>query len=380
MVGMEARPLIIIDTQHVSGPAKGILQFLDHTKIARECFVIAGFAYRGRSTGFLDLAEQLGLNVLRLPTASRWDWSCARTLEEQTRRANCNFVQTHSLRAHIFGAWLARRLRIPWLAFAHGWTAEDIKVRVYNCIERCILRRPDRVVTVTDQIATSLRRSRRRRPIDVIANAVESAKPTEQQIRQSAEIARSSRSSEGNVLICVVGRLSFEKGQDVLLRALADPALLEFDWKLLLVGDGPFRPKLEDMVDRLSLRDRVVFAGHVENPAAFMLASDIVCLPSRSEGVPNVVLEAANLGKAIISSKVGSVSSMFRDDEARIVESDDVPLLTSALRTLVASKSERDRLGRAGRAALGRWPSPAERSRRIEAVYGALLTTVETRR
>jgi glycosyltransferase involved in cell wall biosynthesis len=82
--------------------------------------------------------------------------------------------------------------------------------------------------------------------------------------------------------------------------------------RLWLVGDGPLRPQLESLAQSLEVTDCVEFVGHVAQPAPWIAAADALCLPSKFEGFPNVMLEAMALGTPVIASDIPVVRSLGR--------------------------------------------------------------------
>ncbi len=157
--------------------------------------------------------------------------------------------------------------------------------------------------------------------------------------------------------LLAVGRLVEKKGFDVLLAALARCAA---PWHLDVIGDGPERARLDDLVDRLGIADRVRFVGpltHAELPRAYHRA-DVVVVPSRvdgrndRDGLPNVVLEAMASGRPIVASDVAAIgTAVVHDATGLLVPPDDPASLAAALDRLHADRSLRRRLARRARLA-----------------------------
>ncbi|MGH7592649.1 MAG: glycosyltransferase [Gemmatimonadales bacterium] len=134
-------------------------------------------------------------------------------------------------------------------------------------------------------------------------------------------------------ILLAVGNLVPVKGIDVLLKALV---LCEATapWHLVIIGDGPLRASLNQQVDALALRSRVRFVGRVPHDelADWFRAANRVVLASRSEGVPNVLLEAMACGVPFIATRVGGVPEIS-PDPAWLVPPEDPMALATALRT-----------------------------------------------
>lgn len=120
------------------------------------------------------------------------------------------------------------------------------------------------------------------------------------------------KSSVGPQLLAV-GRLSREKGFDLLLKALAVVRQQFPDVTLNLVGAGREEQALKSLCCELKLEDAVCFAGHVDPPYAFFSSATLFVLPSRHEGMPNALLEAAAAGLPIVATPAsGGVADLLR--------------------------------------------------------------------
>jgi glycosyltransferase involved in cell wall biosynthesis len=161
--------------------------------------------------------------------------------------------------------------------------------------------------------------------------------------------------SNGVLRLLAVGRLVEKKGFDFLIAALAG---LKVSFTLTIVGDGPEREHLGQLVTLNNLDNRVVFLGsatHTELPQMYAEA-DVVVVPSVQDcsgdrdGLPNVVLEAMASGRAVVASDVGGIASAITNEEnGLLVPPGDPVALGDALRRLLQSKSLREHLGRNGR-------------------------------
>ena len=149
-------------------------------------------------------------------------------------------------------------------------------------------------------------------------------------------------------LIIAVGRLSHEKGFDLLLRAFHRLQHEFPDWRVAILGEGPDRQRLSELCDELGLASRVSVAGEVRDVEAWMARAGLLVHPSRREGFPNAVLEAMGMGVAVICADCHSGPADLIQDgvNGRLVPVDDLQALTEAMRQLMASPDLRDRLGR----------------------------------
>jgi colanic acid/amylovoran biosynthesis glycosyltransferase len=152
--------------------------------------------------------------------------------------------------------------------------------------------------------------------------------------------------------VLAVGRLSAEKGFDVLLAALAQLKTMGAPLRLVLVGDGPLRGSLENAALRSGVAELVEFAG--ELPPAEVRArlehADLFCLPSFSEGLPISIMEAMAVGVPVVTTWIAGIPELAEAEvTALTVPPARADALAEALRRLVEDEPLRQRLSRAAR-------------------------------
>jgi teichuronic acid biosynthesis glycosyltransferase TuaC len=143
-------------------------------------------------------------------------------------------------------------------------------------------------------------------------------------------------------LLLWVGRMVPVKGLDTLLAACDLLRQRGSDFHLCLVGDGPLRPALAAEVRKRGLSGHVTFAGSVAHHqlSPWFQAADLTVLPSRSEGIPNVLLESLACGTPFVASAVGGVPEIAGHAAARLVPPDRPDELAAALAWALANRSE----------------------------------------
>jgi len=105
--------------------------------------------------------------------------------------------------------------------------------------------------------------------------------------------------------ILAIGRLSYEKNYPQLIIAFAQ-IVKKFNLKLMILGEGPERKSLEILIHQYNLQDKVLMPGFITNTSLFYQNADLYILSSRTEGFPNVLLEALSFGLKIISTNCPS--------------------------------------------------------------------------
>jgi GalNAc-alpha-(1->4)-GalNAc-alpha-(1->3)-diNAcBac-PP-undecaprenol alpha-1,4-N-acetyl-D-galactosaminyltransferase len=156
-------------------------------------------------------------------------------------------------------------------------------------------------------------------------------------------------SREKQRLIVAVGRLTHQKGFDILLRAFARISAEFKDWRVAIIGEGAERDNLMRLREELMLADRVDFVGQIPDVLDWMDHAGMVVQPSRFEGFPNVVLESMGLGTVVVSADCPSGPADLIQDgvNGRLVPVDDADALARVMADLISRPDERARLGRA---------------------------------
>jgi glycosyltransferase involved in cell wall biosynthesis len=151
---------------------------------------------------------------------------------------------------------------------------------------------------------------------------------------------------DGERIILFVGRFDPVKGLDVLLKSCVLLMATGLRFKCYLVGDGPLRAELTAQVAALGLRDVVVMPGARDQAQLgdWYRSADVVVLPSRSEGVPNVLLEAAACGASFVASRVGGIEEIADRVPSRLVPPCDASALCHAIQELLVHRPAMKRL------------------------------------
>ena len=144
-----------------------------------------------------------------------------------------------------------------------------------------------------------------------------------------------------------LGRMVHQKGFDVLLEAFA-LVRRHVPWRLLLVGDGPAKPVLQAKAKALGIEEAVTWIGTVKNSFPYYTWADLVVVPSRFEGFPNVALEAMACGRAVICSncETGPKELTLNGRFGVLVDKENAEILASAMMRIGLASDERSRLGR----------------------------------
>jgi glycosyltransferase involved in cell wall biosynthesis len=150
--------------------------------------------------------------------------------------------------------------------------------------------------------------------------------------------------------IALIGRFDKEKGHSILIKALKTVLPQEPDIRVYFFGEGPDEGRIKRMTEKENLSEHIIFMGVAEDITVCISQMDIIVLPSLSEGLPNVLLEAMAEARPVVASRVGGVDEVVVDGETGILfEPGDVQSLAEAILKLIRNRQLAEDMGRAGR-------------------------------
>jgi glycosyltransferase involved in cell wall biosynthesis len=370
----EIRVLALIAANEVTGPLRGLFQLIEHAKDVR--FLLGMFLVKGHQpTRAVAEALRRGFNVELLTQAGRYDVGLLIRTAKIIRTHRPTVIQSHGYKSALL-AWICGRLcGVPWVAFSHGYTSENRRIGLYNRLDAWVLRHADAVVAMSramaDQLADSGVPVNR---IHVIHNAID---PAEHCVDGSGERWRRRWGiSTEEVVLGVVGRLSPEKGQQIFLEAFQGVVAQEPNLRAVFVGDGSEKERLVHQVSRLGLANHVLFTGHDPRLEDLYPALDLVVIPSLSEGLPNVLLEAMLYGKPIVATEVGAIPEILKPaGTGWLVPPGNGPALQAAMLDALQDSERRAASGLAGWEYVRRHCGPLHRMEAVRQLYHQLMET-----
>jgi glycosyltransferase involved in cell wall biosynthesis len=273
---------------------------------------------------------------------------CAGLLRSMARKEQFDLIHTNGYFADIIGIPVAKSLGIPALAMCHGFVYSDAKLRLYNRLDLLILRLGNRVICVSEELRRLLVRWRvSSRRVYLLRNAVDAAYDPGQFSAMRQEARRAFGVTEEEILLGSCGRLSAEKGLANLVEAGSSLLAAGLPVKVLLIGDGPERLKLERLAMSGNLRERCMFSGFREDVLALLPAIDVFVLSSLTEGTPMALLEAMGQGIPVVATAVGEVPTIVAHDRSGIlVEPGQVAQIAGAVRRIVENAEFCEELSR----------------------------------
>jgi glycosyltransferase involved in cell wall biosynthesis len=321
-------------------------------------------------------ARQQDVDLVDIPERGPLDVRALWRLAREVAAFRPHLLHAHDYKTNALSVLLGAWFRIPVLTTLHGYVTCSRRLELYYAVDRWALRQMRHVVAVSedlDETAARLGVPAARRSL--IRNAIDT-----ERYRRSATATEARRRlwmEPDRPLVGAVGRLSPEKGFDVLIRAMARMRAAGTEAGLAIVGEGEEKARLRELARELGCADHVVFAGHQSDPRPWFEAMDVFALSSLREGLPNVVLEAMALEVPIVATRIAGVPKVLRDGEsALLVEPRDEAALSAALTRLLGDAALRTRLADSARRTVEREFNFAVRMQAEAALYDRLLSRV----
>lgn len=292
------------------------------------------------SRGGASLPTIMGLPLLAFPTFRR--------LARLIRSRDIDIVHTNGIKAHLLGIPAALLTRRPLIWHFRDLPEEGLYARCFRLLGRLF---PTRIIANSRKVKERLGNMGK---IRVVPNAVDPEKFRQQVDR--AKIRSELGLSPADLAIGSVGHFAPLKGYEDLIAAV--PPVLEqiprarfrIAGEALYPAYRDYKLRVEELIERKGLKEKVILTGFREDLPAFLSALDLFVLPSRSEGFGRANLEAMAAGLPVVSTTAGGISEVVKNGETGLlVPPGDPAALAAAITRLAEDESLRKKFGESGR-------------------------------
>jgi len=285
-----------------------------------------------------------GIETLFL-SAGKWNFFVALEVAALIRKHRIQIVHAAGLKATLIGRVAARLTGASVIVHAHDLLYPDPAVGI---LQRMFARSSDLGIGVSHAVLEVLQKGyyidpQRSRvvhngiPLDHVRNVSPDARS---RIRTQLGIA------EDCGVIAMIARMHPIKGHASMLRIMARVVRSSPDLVLILAGDGPEREACEEQTTQLGLQRNVRFLGVRNDVPELLVASDVVVVPSQSEGLSLVAIEAAAAGRPVVGFDAGGLRDVITDGASgRLIQPGDEVSFADALLDLFADPDKRARFG-----------------------------------
>lgn len=276
-----------------------------------------------------EKALRAGLPAFDISCSGRFDWQALLSLRQLVRENNIDIVHSHNYKSNLYSYLATRGLGIPLIATCHNWTNTTPMLRAYAALDCFVLRKFERVVTVSSAIGARLLQSGvPESRICEISNGIEAD-------HFRCAVPSFPREYKDQVTIGTICRLVPGKGVEDLLHVV--PKIIQ-DYprvRFLIAGDGPCRRDFEELAARLGIARHLKFLGFRNDIAAIHASMDIFVLASLNEGLPMSVLEAMAAGNPVIATRVGALPQVIDGTVGTLIDPGDREGLLLGLKHLL---------------------------------------------
>ena len=338
--------------------------------------MICGYLTPPNDPGYAEIerkAAKYGAPLVTIPDRGPLDLKAIGSLLKVCREQNVRIWHGHDYKTNALGWALKRFHKMHLVTTVHGWVHHTDRTPLYYKIDKWCLKRYERVYCVSDDLHRAvLELGVPAERAILLENGIDTAEFTR---RSSIEAAKAKLGLPADeLLVGAVGRLEPEKAFDLLLRALAALRSRGMKLRVVIVGEGSDRPRLEALIRELNLGDAALLPGWQSDVKETYEAMDLFALSSLREGLPNVLLEAMALEVPCVATRIAGIPKLIADGTDGLpVDPGNLDELISALGRLAGSAELRSEFRRGGRATIERRYSFAQRIEKLAASYDELL-------
>lgn len=323
------RILHIIDSDGLYGAEMILLNLVQQQIADRLSPVIASIGKKGETEKPLETeAERRGLPVRKFRMHAGPNIFGALEIIRFARENKFLIFHSHGYKGNILFGFMPPSVRgLPLVSTLHGWTSTKpmTKMRIYEWLDQQSLQFIDSVVVVN---AYMLRHpmliKKKKVNFSVVNNGIPA--PANKTTSYHPELIKF---CDRGFIIGSVGRLSEEKGYDLLIKALKDVLDQGVDAKLVLIGEGDQERHLKDLAEKLSLKERVYFSGFIRNAVHYIKLFDVFAISSLTEGLPVTLLETMHMQVPIVATSVGGIPDVLRSETDGFVVSPGSSILVA---------------------------------------------------
>ncbi len=292
---------------HIISLLKGLNKIIDADVI---CFL--------EDTFYQD-AKDAGINIKVFKQKSRSDMSVVKRLVKEIEKENYNIIHCHGARANFIAMFLKRKVKRPLITTIHSDYKLDFKDNIYKkfvftTLNTIALKIFDYYIAISDTFKEMLvDRGFKKEKIFVAYNGIDLDVAPEFQTKDDF-LKKYGIDYEDKMIVGIVARLDLVKDHETFIKAANIVLKKDKNIIFLIAGDGNDEKRLKEIVKGFKIEDNLHFLGFVKKPYSFFNAIDVNVLTSVSESFPYVILEGARMKKTVISTKVGGVSKLIKDD------------------------------------------------------------------
>ena len=289
----------------------------------------------------LRRAKQADIQTVHFSHKRKMSIPLLRKMKQYLEKEEIHYVHTHGPRANVYANLLKKFAAFHWIVTIHSdpdydFSGKGIYGYFLSRLNINALKQADRLITVSEPLR-----------VRMVERGVEDHKVTtawngiDFQVKNKLSYTRQDLGlADDDFVFLMVARLEPVKGHQIALKAFSEIVKVRENCQLILLGDGPLRKELQGLSAELGISDKVQFFGHRNDAELFYRVADVTLLTSLSEGFPLVLLESAREKIPVISTDVGSVGELIKDEFSWKVKPGCVHALIAAMKDTLICDDE----------------------------------------
>jgi glycosyltransferase involved in cell wall biosynthesis len=301
----------LLASNFFGGPEKQLLEHALRITDQKIDILIISFNEKNGTNELIERAQQMGIVTRAIRISSPFDPRLITDVLALLRNEEIDLLCVHGYKANVIGRFASWWAGIPLIAISRGWTGEDTKICFYEWLDRIFLKFANHIVAVSaKQKQKIMQLGIPAEKITVIHNSIS----VNTGIKSTGSIRRELGLGDNVLIVISAGRLSPEKNYSGLIDAAQIVAKHNDNVFFIVFGEGVLRPELKSKITLAGLSERFFLPGFRADLQALLQQIDIFVLPSFTEGLPNVVLEAFAASKPVVATAVGGVPEVVENE------------------------------------------------------------------
>jgi len=339
--------LHIIDSSNLYGAEIMLLNLMEEQRRSRLMPILCNIGMVEKNGNSIENeAIKRGINIINIKFRKGFDITNAIKLWKEAIRIKTDIIHSHSYKSDIIYGVIPKYFRkLPMITTLHGLTdtRRFIKLNIYDSLACIIYRYIDALVVVDKSMLYNKKIIKKGyRNIHVIENGI--GEVINNELKNELDL-NDEYWNTNDIIIGAIGRLDYEKGYHVLIEAINILIKKGQNIKLILIGDGPDRERLNNMIYKYNLMDRIRLLGYKQNARKYLHLFDVFVMPSFREGFPITILEAMQAGVPIIATDVGGIPEMLQYGNAGvIIKSNNIQLLVESIENILENNRMRENI------------------------------------
>jgi glycosyltransferase involved in cell wall biosynthesis len=326
----------------------------------------------GKSETLISTAKNVGIPAVTVAVSGKLDMNAIKKIRTIIKSKNVSIIHSHDFKSDFYGLLASVNLRTARVATAHGSTRDSLMKKFYLFFDEWLIYRFfDKIIAVSQKLKSELGdKYIRKDKIIVIQNGLgmDLVKPQKNSDEPPLPI------SEDKSVFAVISRLFPDKGHQYFIEAFSSVHRKYPDTIALIIGNGPRKNHIEKMVSGMGLVDSIYLCDVRNDMDQVYRNIDCLVIPSLTEGLPYVLLEAMAYRVPVLATSVGDIPLLVKNgNTGYLVSPRDIMALERSMVDFLNNRKEANRMAVNGQDLVREFFSADKMVRQTEDLYHSLL-------